>query len=277
MWRALLTLFTKGRAAMKRAVAEIEPIDAATLPYNGELLDYLRIEKGRGRKLILVTASDRATADAVNTHLQLFDKVLASDGVCNLKGEKKALALVDLFGEQGFAYAGNDSSDLAVWRRAKSAIIVNASRSVAAKAARTTDVEHHVREVRSQLRAVLKALRPYQWVKNLLVLVPIATAHALNDASAWISAGWTFAAFCATASGIYIFNDLSDLKADRLHARKRHRPFASGTLSLPLGLGIMIFLLTAGALFGALSGAIALVALYATMSLSYSLWLKEFP
>lgn len=277
IWRALLTLFTKGRAAMKREIAEIEPIDAATLPYNDDLLEYLRTEKARGRKLILVTAADRATADAVNRHLQLFDSVLASDGVCNLKGERKAVALVDLFGEQGFVYAGNDRSDLAVWRRAKSAIVVNASRSVAAKAAKTTDVERHVNEVRSQARASLRALRPYQWVKNLLVLVPIATAHALNDASAWISAGWTFAAFCATASGIYIINDLADLKADRLHARKRHRPFASGVLSLPLGLGMTAVLLTAGALFAALSGAIALVALYAVMSLSYSLWFKEFP
>ncbi|HXI99639.1 MAG TPA: UbiA family prenyltransferase [Micropepsaceae bacterium] len=277
IWLALLGVFTKGRAAMKREVAEIEPVNAATLPYNEELLEYLRAEKERGRELILVTASDGATADAINAHLQLFDEVLASDGVSNLKGERKAAVLAERFGEQGFVYAGNDRSDLAVWRRAKSAIVVNASRSVAAKAAKTADVERHMEGARSKLRAMLRAARPYQWVKNFLILVPIATAHALNDASAWISAGWTFAAFCSTASGIYIFNDLSDLKADRLHARKRRRPFASGVLSLPLGLLMTIVLLTAGATFAYLSGAMWVVALYAVTSISYSLWLKEFP
>ncbi|HEX3487336.1 MAG TPA: UbiA family prenyltransferase [Micropepsaceae bacterium] len=277
IWRAFLTLFTKGRAAMKQAVAQIEPVDAATLPYNDELLDYLRAEKALGRELILVTASDQTTAAAVNAHLQLFDSVMASDGVCNLKGERKAAALVERFGERGFVYAGNDRSDLIVWRRAKSAIVINATASVAAEARKAAHVEHRLHDTRSKLRAVLKAARPYQWVKNLLILVPIATAHALNDASAWISAGWTFAAFCATASGIYIFNDLSDLKADRLHARKRRRPFASGTLSLPLGLVLTGVLLSAGAIFAVLSGAMWVVALYAVTSISYSMWLKEFP
>ena len=79
---------------------------------------------------------------------------------------------------------------------------------------------------------------------------PVATAHALGDASAWISACWTFAAFCATASAIYIINDLSDLKADRVHARKKKRPFASGMLSLPTGLAMTAVLLAAGAFFG---------------------------
>ena len=223
VWRALLGVF-KSRAAMKQQIAELEPIDAATLPYNTALLEYLRAEKARGRMLVLATAADQKTADAVAAHLLLFDAVLASDGTCNLKGERKAAALAERFGERGFAYAGNDRSDLAVWRRAGSAVIVSASRSVAAQAAKTTAVERHIKSTGSRLRAMLKALRPYQWVKNFLVLVPVATAHALNDASAWISAGWTFAAFCSTASAIYIINDLSDLKADRVHARKRKRP-----------------------------------------------------
>ena len=191
VWRALFTLITEGRAPMKRQIAEIEPIHAPSLPYNNDVLEYLRIEKARGRKLILVTAADRRIAEAVNTHLRLFDIVLASDGVSNLKAERKALALVELFGEKGFVYAGNDRSDLAVWRHAKSAIIVNASRSVTAQAAMTTDVELQIKEAPSRASAILRALRPHQWVKNLLVFVPIATAHVLDDASAWTNAGWT--------------------------------------------------------------------------------------
>jgi 4-hydroxybenzoate polyprenyltransferase len=195
----------------------------------------------------------------------------------NLKGARKAAALVERFGERGFAYAGNDRSDLDVWCHANSAIVINATRSVAGKAAATTSIEKSLNDVRSPVLAVLRALRPYQWVKNLLVFVPIATAHDLNDAAAWSSAGWIFAAFCATASGIYVVNDLLDLKADRLHPRKRRRPFASGALSPLLGLGISIAFLAAGAFFAAQTHAALLVALYAVATLSYSLWLKEFP
>jgi 4-hydroxybenzoate polyprenyltransferase/phosphoserine phosphatase len=276
VWRAFLTVL-RSRAAMKQQIAEIEPLDPASLPYNTELLEYLKAEKARGRKLVLATAADQKTADAVAAHLGLFDEILASDGVRNLKGEKKADALAALFGERGFVYAGNDRSDLLVWRRAHSAVIVNASRSVAASAAKTTGVERHFANTGSRLRAMFKALRAYQWVKNFLVLVPVATAHALDDRSAWISAGWTFAAFCATASSIYIINDLSDLKADRVHHRKRKRPFASGALSVPTGLAMTFVLLAAGAWCAVQSGSLVWVGLYGATSLSYSLFLKEFP
>ncbi len=276
VWRALLSVFGS-RAVMKQRIAALEPVDAATLPYHPELLEYLRAEKARGRMLVLATAADRSTAEAVNAHLGIFDGIVASDGVRNLKGEKKAAALVQLFGERGFAYAGNDASDVAVWRRAKSAIVVNANPALAAQAANVTEIEHHFPRAGSKLRAMAKAMRPYQWVKNVLVLVPVATAHALGDISAWISAAWTFAAFCAIASSIYIINDLSDLKADRLHHRKRKRPFASGALSLPEGLLMTSVLLAAGITFALQSGEIAWVGLYGVSSLSYSLFLKEYP
>lgn len=277
IWVPILRSSLHGRAALKQKVAELAPVDAAQLPYNEELLDYLRVEKSRGRELVLATAADRVTAEAVSAHLQLFDSVLASDGMTNLKGESKAAALVELFGDRGFVYAGNDRNDLAVWAHASAAVVVNAGSAIAAQAARSAPLEAHMRPKQSQLRSVLKALRPYQWVKNFLVLVPIATAHALADPVAWAGAAWAFAAFCATASGVYVINDLSDLKADRLHKRKRHRPFASGALSPFLGLAIAGVCLIAGAIFGAVSGALPLVLLYAATSLSYSLWLKVLP
>jgi 4-hydroxybenzoate polyprenyltransferase len=276
IWWALLGIFG-GRAALKRRIAELEPVEAASLPYNAELLEYLRGEKARGRMLVLATAADRRTADAVAAHLEFFDSVIASDGVRNLRGQHKANALVERFGEKGFVYAGNDRSDLHIWGSAGGAVIVSASPSLVARAGRLTDVERHIKPDGSRLRAMLRALRPHQWVKNLLVLVPLATAHALRDASAWISAGWIFAAFCATASAIYIVNDLSDLRADRLHIRKRNRPFASGVLSPALGLTMTLALLLAGGTFATRSGAGIWVALYAATSLSYSLFFKEFP
>jgi 4-hydroxybenzoate polyprenyltransferase len=277
VWRAQARVLTRGRAAMKQELAGIEPVDASSLPYNEGLLDYLRAEKARGRMLILATAADRATAAAVNAHLRLFDEIFASDGTKNLKGARKAAALVERFGEGGFVYAGNDRSDLEVWRHANSAIVVNASASISAKAATASAIEKRLDDSPSPGFAALRALRPYQWVKNFLVLVPIATAHALNDPAGWANAGWIFGAFCATASAIYIINDLLDLKADRTHPRKRRRPFASGALSPQAGLGMFAVLLSGGAFFALQTHAALWVALYAVVTLSYSLWLKEFP
>src|SRR5207237_752458 len=82
---------------------------------------------------------------------------------------------------------------------------------------------------------------------------------------------------CATASAIYVINDLSDLKADRVHPRKRYRPFASGAVSAPLGAVIAAALLVVGGFFAVQSSAAVPIALYAVISLSYSMWLKELP
>jgi 4-hydroxybenzoate polyprenyltransferase len=277
VWRALGLLLTKGRAAMKQELARVAPVDAASLPYNEELLHFLRAEKARGRTIVLATAADQETAEAVGAHLQIFDETFASNGIKNLKGARKAEALVTRFGERGFVYAGNDRTDLDVWSHADGAIVVNANRSVADGAAARTSIEKRIANGSSPFFAALRALRPYQWVKNLLVVVPIATAHALNDPVGWTNAGWIFAAFCATASSIYIVNDLLDMQADRQHPRKRRRPFASGALSPAIGLAMFGFLLAAGAFFALKTDATLWVAFYAVVTLSYSLWLKEFP
>src|SRR5690242_4703924 len=83
--RALAAL-RHGRPRFKQAAAALGGLDPALLPYNEELLAYLREEQKKGRTLILATAADRAMALAVAAHLDLFDAVLASDGVVNLKG-----------------------------------------------------------------------------------------------------------------------------------------------------------------------------------------------
>jgi len=120
-------------------------------------------------------------------------------------------------------------------------------------------------------------MRPYQWVKNLLVFVPIFTAHAVADIAAWISALGMFAAFCAAASSVYILNDLFDLGADRRHATKRNRPFASGALSLGTGAILSFVLFCLSVVLAIANGTLGVILLYAAASLGYSIKLKEFP
>lgn len=275
--RQLPRMLAGSRAALKRRVAEAAPVDPRTLPYNKAFLTFLRGQKAAGRYLVLATAADAQVAQAIAEHLDLFDEVIASDGQRNLKGQAKAAALIERFGEKGFAYAGNDRSDLPVWKAARSIIIVNASRSTREQARIGAEVEAEFEGRPAPLRSMVKAMRPHQWAKNVLVFVPMVTAHALGEATAWVGTLSIFAAFCATASGIYILNDLSDLAADRRHPRKRLRPFASGALSPAIGLAMAAVLLSFGIGLSAATGTLAIIAIYAIASVAYSVALKEFP
>jgi apolipoprotein N-acyltransferase len=124
-----------GRAFLKQQLARRLTIDPAALPYHEPFLAFLREQKKAGRKLILATASDRDMALPVAAHVGLFDEVLGSDGKANLRGTNKLKALTEKFGERGFDYAGNSAPDLAVWRGAREAIVVNASRAIFKRAA----------------------------------------------------------------------------------------------------------------------------------------------
>lgn len=270
-------LMLDGKAGLKRFVGQSASLDPSSLLYFEPFLDYVRGQRASGRQIILVTAADISVARAVAAQLGFFDDIMASENGRNLKGEAKASALVERFGRKGFSYAGNDASDLYVWREAATAIIVNAASGVAGAAHAVCVVEAEFPPPAGRARAAISALRPQQWSKNLLVFIPLFTAHVLSSPSAWFAALAAFAAFCATASAIYIVNDLSDLQADRRHSRKRRRPFASGALPIRDGLLAVPALLALGAVLAALSGTLPVLSLYAGLSIGYSLRLKELP
>jgi phosphoserine phosphatase len=128
--------WARGRAFLKRQLAERVQLDFAALPYNEPFLAFLRERKRAGQKLVLTTASDSTLAKGVADYVGIFDEVLASDGQHNLRGKDKARTLAERFGERGFDYAGNSSVDLPVWGQAREAIVVNASDSLAEQASR---------------------------------------------------------------------------------------------------------------------------------------------
>jgi 4-hydroxybenzoate polyprenyltransferase/phosphoserine phosphatase len=270
-------LLTLNRAVFKRRVAELAGCAAELLPYNLVLVSYLHKKREEGHRLVLATAADTRVAEAVADHLGLFDEVIGSDGTHNLKGAAKAAALVERFGHKGFDYVGNDRSDLPVWRAAAEIVTVNAPRGVA-REARELGSPTTTFETRAPLiPSLLRAMRPHQWSKNLLVFVPMITAHALTETWAWIGAIALFLALCATASALYIVNDTLDLFSDRRHPRKRSRPLASGALPVASAVGAAIVLLAIGAGFAWAFGVVAVVLAYAALSLAYSLGLKRFP
>ena len=125
-------------------------------------------------------------------------------------------------------------------------------------------------------KSLLKAIRPHQWVKNILLLLPLLAAHRF-DGGSLMMALLGMVAFSAAASSIYVVNDLLDLEADRLHPKKCKRPFASGALPVKTGmfavLGLAAVALGVAALLNA--AFLGVVVLYMILSLAYSLKLKR--
>lgn len=232
---ALPVWLLQGKAWLKAEVARRVTLNPAALPYNTELLEWLKGERARGRSLWLCTASNERLANAVATHLGFFDGVLASTEGTNLAGTTKARRLVERFGERGFDYCGNERRDLQVWDRAHGAIVVNGSRGLSEQAAQRTAV---LRTFPRQGRplAMLRELRPHQWAKNALVLMPLLAAHRAGDIESDIAALLAVLSFSLCASSVYVLNDLLDLEADRAHPRKCRRPLASGELGIIWGL-----------------------------------------
>lgn len=275
-WAALgaVAHLAEGRAALKRALVELSDVDVTTLPYDAEVQARVAAWRADGGRTILATASDQVLADRVGAHLGIFDEIHGSDGTRNLKGAEKATFLRERFPE-GFAYMGDSAADLAVWEHANNAISVGASpKVVAALNGGTVPPEHLVRD--ESPRALLKAMRPQQWLKNLLVAVPLIAdpGHGVGALLPIIAA---FLALSFAASAGYLINDLLDLSDDRAHPRKRTRPFAAGTLSPEIGtmaipvllaLSFVIALFVSPALLGAVS-------LYFVATVAYSVKLKQ--
>jgi 4-hydroxybenzoate polyprenyltransferase len=124
---------------------------------------------------------------------------------------------------------------------------------------------------------LLAALRPRQWVKNLLVLAPILFAQSLFDAEAVARGLLAFVLFCLVSSGGYLVNDIRDLEQDRLHPLKQKRPLAAATLRVSTAILAAAVLLLAGVAGAfALGGAFALaVAAYCVVNLAYTFALKH--
>lgn len=268
---------TQGKAAMKHRISEIVQLEVAHLPYRREVLDLIEAARAQGRPIVLATASSTQIAQAVAEHLGLFDIVLSSDASTNLSAEAKAERLVAAFGEGGFDYVGNGKADLPVWRRARRVIVVSDDDGLNAKASAGGQDVHRIAGGQGTMALWLKSLRPHQWLKNLLVFVPLLAGHKAGDMGLLVNAVLAFVAFSLAASSVYILNDLVDLPSDRRHPRKHKRPFASG--ALPVAGGILAApLVLLAALVVALwlpPAFLGVLALYLMLTSLYSFWLKR--
>ncbi|NVD98226.1 UbiA family prenyltransferase [Massilia sp. BJB1822] len=250
LWEALL-LFVKrhllrswllplwlcqGRQTLDRKLAAAVQINPATLPYDQQLLQFLGEQRAQGRRILLGAASQQEAAEQVASHLQLFDRTV-----------------------QPSSTSGQDR-----WHAAADTVCER------------LDASRHGAMRTGWHRPLLCAMRPRQWLKNLLVFVPMLAGHALH-LNTLAQSAVAFLAFSLCASSAYLLNDALDAQDDRLHPSKRHRPIAAGTLPLPVALAASALLAPAGLLLSAWLDPWLLLAMavYFVCTLAYSLHLKR--
>lgn len=267
---------TQGKTALKRYLAKSADVDVTTLPYDPEVIAYVKAWRADGGRAALVTASDDQFAQAIGAHLGLFDEVHGSDGPENLKGARKARFLVETYGEKQFSYMGDDTADLEIWPHAKRAITVNLSDDMRQRTGAVASETEHLSTHKPVLGSYFKAIRPHQWLKNVLIFLPMLAAHQLNGASLTASV-LAFLSFSLIASSVYVLNDLLDLKADRAHSSKFKRPFAAGLIPIAHGTWMVAALLLAGLGVASLIGPafFGVIAAYYALTTGYSLHLKR--
>jgi len=264
-----------GLAAFKRRIAQEIRLDPVVLPYHEELLAFLRAEKANGRELVLATASDALPAGIIAAHTGLFSDVIASDGETNVKRDRKRERLIARYGEKGFAYAGNSLDDLAVWEAADEIIAVNPS--VAVRRKLKGRPARFFEDRPSLLNSWVHEMRISQWMKNILIFLPMFLAHRVTEWPLYAAAVVAFLSFSFGASAIYVLNDLLDLHADQHHPRKRRRPFAAGNVNPAYGVFVLPLLLAASLwLASILSAAFLCVLLFYFLTTTlYSWWFKQ--
>ena len=276
-FKALIAL-SKSKAYLKKFLYKNSSLDFNSLPYNYEVIEYINLHRSKGWKIVLVTASTQELAEDISRYLNLFDEVYGSEINKNLIGSTKANFQKEFFGLKNFDYIGNSYADLESWKISNKAITFNAGKLLKRKCELVNPNFLHLinNNYSGFLNNFFKEIRPIQWIKNILVFIPMIAAQDFGVQSFGASF-LAFLSFCLTASSVYIFNDLLDINADRNHPKKCKRPFASGELSFSFGSIGGLLLLISGQIIGLIVGVsfLKILLIYFLITLSYSLSLKR--
>ncbi|SDE57843.1 UbiA family prenyltransferase [Ruegeria marina] len=262
-------------AVLKRKLLAIARPDIGLLPERQDVLELVRNSKAQGRSVHLASGADETLVTAVAERFEIPGPNWGTRLERNLTRQEKAAVILGQFGAEGYDYAGNSWADLPSWQTARRIIAVAPDRRLTA---RLNGLGKPVSIVKDgwTLRDVFREMRLFQWIKNLLIFLPFL-AGLPASAPAGLAVLAAALSFGLSASAVYIFNDLTDLDADRRHPEKRHRPIASGRLpiSVAMGLGTILVTLSWGIALAVDPLVWAMAALYMVLNLAYSLSLKK--
>ena len=241
----------QGRSVLKYNLSKNFIINAKEIYYRSEILALIENSKKKGKKIFLCSGANENQVKIIYEDLGLFDDFYGSSLENNLTGKKKKKFLEEKFGFKKFEYLGDSAVDIPVWESCKKAYLINVSNAVKHKLIKN-NIEYKEIKKRSsffdQLKVYIKAIRIYQWVKNLLIFLPIFLSQEFSEIN-FLQALIAFACFSFISSFVYVFNDFLDIKNDRNHPTKKTRPIASGEInifnlfSLALTITLISFLL----------------------------------
>lgn len=281
-WVLFLVLIWRlsGKAYMKARLYEIagEKVDVELLPYKQEVLALMQTYEASGQQVVLASGSDARYVNRIAAHLKLATPThFGTAGKRNLTSSRKAATLKEAFPD-GFDYVGNSSADLAVWRAARKGFGTGFGRGLESRARKVADDFEMLPDEKSARFPLIKSMRLHQWAKNFLVFTIFAITYPARGLDALLQVGIGFVLLGLVASGTYILNDLLDIEADRQHATKRKRMFASGQLSVPLGATVALMMILAShiAAYYLSPPFCGVLAIYTALTLSYSFLLKRY-
>lgn len=282
LWRALHTrpgatlgALLSGGPGRAARLQDIAAPDAGHLPLRAPVTALVRAAQAQGRRVVLVSAAGQALVDRLAARLGLAGDHFGSDETRRLAGKARAEALTAAFGSGGFDYLGSAAADLPIWRAARTILAVAPGPRLLARLASLGKPVETLGAPWSP-RSLLREMRPTQWLKNLLLLLPLLLEHDLSPERLG-PVLLAFAAFCAMTSSVYLVNDMLDLDADRRHPEKRNRPIASGALPIGVAMAAAPALIALSLILGSAVGAklVAVQLGYLALATGYSLWLKH--
>jgi 4-hydroxybenzoate polyprenyltransferase len=269
----LLRAALRGRAEFREfSLLEAENLPDA-LPLVGSVLELITNARKQNREVVFASSADERYASRLAERLSAN---LKPEGLAPVLCAPAALHVIrERF--PVYDYVGSSRSDLPLWTEARQIFVVGRGAVSLSRVRRVRPDLVLLEDVRHPWHAWIRAMRPHQWAKNLLLVLPALAAHLAWTPSAALMLIAGFLAFSFTASAIYVVNDLVDLPHDRVHATKRARPIAAGELSIPGALLLASGLVVAAALVATQlpAGFQAVLAIYLVLTTAYSFALKK--
>lgn len=275
----VLVWFLQGFAKLKFEVYKRTKLNVEVLPINPKVINLIKSEKSKGRKIILATATFLDNAEQIAKHIDLFDEVLASTQNHNLRGANKSKLLIQKYGDRQFDYVADSYIDIDVWKHSRIAYMVDPTKDLISRVKKYTQTGIVSLTNKNILMLILKASRIKQWMKNFLLFLPALLAHQ-TAASIYLDLTIAFFAFSFLCSAVYLANDLNDLESDRKHPIKKFRPLASGDLPLTTGLYVSFAFLFASLILNIILNDLIFSILsltYLIMNYYYSSKFKKIP
>ncbi|MGI6681309.1 MAG: UbiA family prenyltransferase [Bdellovibrionota bacterium] len=271
----------KGKAYLKEKFSLLIELNVELLPYNQEVVAYIKAKKEKGIRIILATASNHNLAKPISGFLGLFDDVIASNKKENLKGKNKLKKIKSYLSDNNFSkefsYIGDSTADIVIFNEAKEPIIVGNEKIYNKIKLKNKNAKFIAESAKFSITSFLSMIRTYQWVKNLLIFIPLILSHKFLNIDLVLKAIVAFFSFSFLASSVYIINDIFDINADRMHPSKKHRAIASGDIPISLGLKTVIFLIPFSIVISLSLGKefLLILTLYFITTTLYSIFFKK--